>query len=557
VACVALALAAAVAPAAPAHATATVTRSVAGDDWSLPAGPGVPNSGLFSEGDNVRGDRLIDLRGFDLTWRQIQPRAGAFDAGSTGSAQGMDLPSFRRQNADPRPFWTRLFASATTWAPRWLPRACRYKPVGPDDDGQMHVPIWDPCVWDKVRDAWRTLMIGQGLRSDPRLRFVYAPGAFTWVEFDYEMVDLGVRRNGLTFAAYRAWHVQMLRDLVAIMNGENDDPADDFAYKLVFTGEDYPFSERFRDRVALFARDAVEAGMGIRNGITELFNFHLNEVPAYGTTIGPDGHLVTNDDWQLFDGRRVAAAENECYDDCGFHSPDPLYAVKLSNLKALQLRLNWIYVVPQRRGFGGSRLRQLAAHWRWVRRELGHRPEDAPDAWVALRDAEDVYWRERGGKRWRGFPFVRNLERWVVQRDVAPDGIPRRGTLARRGDPAPGNGRAYESLRTDADRGRTALYFDVDARFMGPTASAPIEVKVTYRDVARTAWRLEYRAAGGVTASTPAVLGSADGTGRPRTVTFTITDPSFDGGLSGATDIAVRALRGNVEASFLRVVKTG
>ena len=102
---------------------------------------------------------------------------------------------------------------------------------------------------------------------------------------------LPVRGRCLTFEAYRDWHARMLSDLVAIMNGENADPTDDFAYKLVFTGEDYPFSERFGDRVAFFARDAVEAGMGIRNGISELFNFHLGEIPAYGTTIGADGHL--------------------------------------------------------------------------------------------------------------------------------------------------------------------------------------------------------------------------------------------------------------------------
>ena len=528
--------------AAPAHGAATVTRSVAGDDWTLPAGDRVANSGLFSEASSAGPG--VDLRGFDLTWAQIQPTPGAFDTQATGSAQGMDLPSFAAQNADPRPFWMRLFASGTTWAPQWLANECSYTAVGPDDDRQMHVPIWDPCVWERLRGAWRKLMVDQGLRSDPRLRFVYVPGAFTWVEYDYDMVDRGARA-GLTFEAYRDWHAQMLRDLVAIMNGENDDPSDDFAHKLVFTGEDYPFSDVFGDRVALFARDAVAAGMGIRNGITELFNFHLSEIPAYGTTIGRDGHLATDDDWPLFDGRRIAATENECYTDCGFRSRDPRYAVKMSNLKALQMRLNWIYVVP-----GPSRLDALAAHWEWVRRELGRRPENAPDAWVALRDAEDVYWRERGDRRWRGFPFVRNLERWIVQRGAA-----RRGTVVRRDDPHPENGRAFESLRTHVARGRRSLAFDVDERFMGAAAAAPVELKVTYRDFARRAWRLQYRARGAVTRSGPVVRGR--GRGSFRTITFTISDPGFDDGLTGGTDFALRALRGDLEASFVRVVRGG
>jgi hypothetical protein len=542
-------------------AHSVLTRSVAGDDWSLPPGGPAPNTGFYSERSNV--DKRVDLRGFDLTWRQIQPTPDAFDGLATGKAYDMTFPSFNIQNADRRPFWMRLFASGTAWAPSWLPKQCRYTPVRIDDE--RHIPIWDPCVWTKVRGAWRKLMIDKGLRSDPRLKFVYVPGAFAWVEFDYDMIDRGSRKLGtracraggspfadgcLTFAAYRKWHAQMLRDLVAIMNGENTDPSDDYAYKLVYTGEDYPYSQRFRDRVALFARDAVEAGMGIRNGITEVFNNHLNEIPAYGTTISPNGHLVTNDRWMLFDGKRVAGSENECYTDCGFKSRDPLYTVKLSNLKALQMRVNWIYVVPK-----DSRLNKLAAHWNWVRRELGRHPENAPDAWVALRDAEDPYWRDRGDKKWKGFPYVRNLERWIVQRDVAPSGNARRGRLRRSNDPTKDNGTAFESLRTDRAHGHRALFLDVDERFMDATASSSIELKVTYRDFAGTAWRADYRAAGGLTRSTPTVRGTANGNGRIRTVTFRLPDPGFDDKLPGGTDIALRALRGDLEASFVRVVK--
>src|SRR3954447_10783147 len=221
----------------------------------------------------------------------------------------------------------------------------------------------------------------------------------------------------------------------------------------------------------------------------------------------------------------------------------------MSNLKALQMRANWIYLVPR-----DSRLRQLAAHWAWVRRELGRRPETAPDAWVALRDAEDVYWRDKGGKRWKGFPYVRNLERWVVQRDVAPNGIARRGTLKHNGDPTADNGTAFESLRTNVARKRRDLFFDVDPRFV---SAGPIELKVTYRDFRGRAWRVGYRATGGVTKATPVVRGSRRGRGGLRTVTFLIDDAAFDSGLAGATDFALHAVKGDVEASFVRVVKLG
>jgi hypothetical protein len=169
-----------------------------------------------------------------------------------------------------------------------------------------------------------------------------------------------------------------------------------------------------------------------------------------------------------------------------------------------------------------------------------------------LRDAEDVYWRERDDKKWKGFPYVRNLERWIVQRDVAPDGIARRGRLKYAGDPGEKdagdeNGTAYESLRT-----RRALYFDVDSRF---TTTGPIELKVTYRDFARRAWRVDYRTTAGAAASTPVVRGSRRGKGVLRTVTFRIDDAGFDNGLAGGTDFALRAVRGELEASFVRVVR--
>ena len=196
--------------------SAAVTRSVAATGRSSRRA-GAELRLLLGAGEYGQTSKN-QIRGFDLTWRQIQPVPGSFDARATGRAYRMQLPSFNAQNADRRAFWMRLFASATALAPAWLPKQCRYTPVGPDDEKQRHVPIWDPCVWDKLRGAWRTLMIDKGLRSDPRLKFVYVPGAFTWAEFDYEMIDRGSRKLGtracpaggspfadgcLTFAAYR------------------------------------------------------------------------------------------------------------------------------------------------------------------------------------------------------------------------------------------------------------------------------------------------------------------------------------------------------------------
>ena len=138
--------------------------------------------------------------------------------------------------------------------------------------------------------------------------------------------------------------------------------------------------------------------------------------------------MVVDESLPVHDGTRVVATENECYTDCGFSSQDVEYVVRQSNLKALQLRMNWVYVVP-----GPSFMVEYPEHWDWVRLSLGQTAPTSADAWAALRDAEDTYWGAGSGEgdgpftskaKWRERPFVRNLERWLVQIGRARCGRP-------------------------------------------------------------------------------------------------------------------------------------
>jgi hypothetical protein len=172
----------------------------------------------------------------------------------------------------------------------------------------------------------------------------------------------------------------------------------------------------------------------------------------------------------------VIATENECYNDCGYSTSDPYYAVKMSNLKALQMRVNWLYVVP-----GPSYMASYPDLWEWVRLSLGKRPSTSPDAWVALRLAEDTYWVDDTSYDWSGRPWVRNLERFMVQRDVSPGGVSQPGSDAYSGVLAPENGTAYEGRRTDVSTGNDSLYLDVDDAFLHGT-TVPVSLKVTFRD---------------------------------------------------------------------------
>ena len=385
----------------------------------------------------------------------------------------MDFESLRTQLDDPSSYWMRIFASGQDWAPQWVADDCGVTTYGPDYDAQRHLPIWNECVWGHLMDTYRAVFVDAGLASDPRLKFVYVPGAFTWAEFDYEMITAAFDSGDLDFATYSAWYSHAWTDLADLF-GEH-------AFKLVFTGEDYPFGPFGADD-DLLAADAVAAGLGIRTGITEIANFHLSEAPAYGSSIQPDGHMIVDESLPVHDGTRVLATENECYNDCDYTTDDAYYSVRQSNLKALQLRMNWIYVVPQ-----ASFLAEYPEHWDWVRLSMGQTAETSPDAWAALRDAEDRYWVDNDLGRfedpaaWPGIPFVRNLERWLVQVDVAGSVAHRTDVDPHLEDIEPDNGDAFEGLSTSVADGDTGLAFELDPRFGG--LGAPALIKVTFLDV--------------------------------------------------------------------------
>ncbi|MGI5328916.1 hypothetical protein [Actinomadura nitritigenes] len=458
---------------APSDAATGSVRVRPGDDWTLPGWvrPS-PNSGFFSE--QAAPEYHVDLRGLDLTWRQLQPGGpGRLRDDTTGTAEDLTFRPLREQLAQKRPYWMRVFAGGSSWAPGWVADECGVEPIGPDYEGQYHLPIWNECVWERLLGLYKKLFVESGLRADPRLRFVYVPGAFTWAEFDYDIVSAAAEQ-GLTFEEYRSWYSHAWRDLAA-----------------------------------------------------------LESLPVH-------------------DGRHVVATENECFNDCGYTTAEPYYAVRQANLKALQLRMNWVYVVP-----GPSYMKRYPDQWRWLRLSIGKTASDSPDAWAALRDAEDTYWKDEtgpftGNRAWRTRPWVRNLERWLVQRDVRPDGTPRRSTAdVHRNVLSEENGTAYEGLRTDRAHGQTSMYFDVDERFRSRHDRRAVDVKVTYRDAGRGTWWIEYE--GG---RSPRVRRSGDGAW--KTATVRLSRPVFAGRLRGGTDFRIVTGAGDdLDVRFVRVVRRG
>lgn len=523
----------------------TVTGAVVGDDWSLPPGaPVAAGSGFFSEVASPA--RHIDTRVVDVTWRMVEPADGRYRDDLAGGAEGDEFAPLADQLEAPGPFWLRVWISNVDWAPQWVVDDCGLEPAGQDESGQDHLPVWDPCFWGHAVDLYRHLFVDLGLRDDPRLVLAYVPGAFAWTEFDLDVVDQAVVAGNLTVAEFTTWFGRMVDDLTALM-GEQ-------VHKLVFTGEDHPFAGSLGAADDLLARRAVGAGMGVRTGISELSNFHLNEVPAYGTVIGADGHLVTDESWVLWEPGRISAAEHECFRACGFHADSLGYAIRLANLHALAaLRTNWLYVVP-----GDSYLDRFAAHWEWVRHSLGQRADTSADAWVALRRASDEFWADddqsaAAGIDWAQRPQVRNLERWVTQIDAVDGCRSRPGHEVHVGELAPENGTAREGRRTDGAHGQNHLCVRVDDAFLAPGVTTTVDVLVTYLDRGRGAFRLTVPSASGRLRSREVALTNS---GRRRTVRFHVQGGRFDASLPGAVDLRISRVRGDdVDVQFVRVVK--
>lgn len=518
-------------------------RIVDGEDWSLPDTT-VPahNAGLFSE--EASPEDLVDVHSVDATWRQLQPSAGSpIDRETSGSAQDMHLDGLAAQLAEPGEFWMRLFASGEDWAPEWVAVECGVTSYGLDEDGEMHLPLWNECVWGHLLDTYRTLFVTDGLAADPRLRFVFVPGAFDWAEFDYDIVTAAVDAGDLDQESYLSWYSHAWTDLVTLF-GEN-------ATKLVFTGEDYPWGP-FGAADDLLARDTVNAGMGIRNGITELFDFHLSEAPAFGAHIEENGHVTVDETLPIHSGRFVVAAENECFDACGYETDDVAYAVRQANLKALQLRVNWLYVVPE-----DSYLREYPELWDWVRLSLGQTAETSPDAWAALRDAEDTFWEDvspfAADSAWPTRPWVRNLERWLVQVDEEGSVAHRTDVDTHSGEVGEDNGTAYEGLSTGVSEGDTGFVFEVDPRFAaaaedGSTGAAV--VKVAFLDSGEGDFTVE-TAAG----SSAAVARKDSGVWRTATIALPDGALAAEGGEPVRFRLALADDADDLVVRFVRVVR--
>ncbi len=529
---------------------ATITN---GDDWSLPAWV-TPTSDYVYFNEFSNPSFHINNHAIDVTWRQINPAQGVYSQTNTDTwtevivgGETFNFESFASQKSEAGHYWLRIWLSGEDWAPAWVLADCGIPPSQrwlDHSQQQNHIPLWNTCVWNHAKTMYQHVFQTWGVKDDPKFEFAYVPGGFFYGEFDFDVMWSAFQDNSISAPQLLTWLADIRTSLTTILGDQHG--------KLMYTGQDYPFDFQNTNSGAfeLHAKQAVDAGMGVRNGISELFNFHLNETPAYGSHIQSDGHVTIDENYIVHTQNHVIGNENECYNACGFSTTDPYYAVVMSNLKALQLRSTHLLVETV-----DSYMSTYASHWNWVEHELGKKAYNAADAWVSLREYEDKYFADNtptNNITWTGKPWLHNFERWLVQKDVAPNGMSRRGSDIRNNVLDVDNGTSYEGRLTDHANNQDYLYFFIQDNFV-KGSSPNMQIKVTYLDAGTAQWQLQYRTTSGQISSSSVTNTNTNTT---KTATFDLVNANFNNAMTANADFRIfNGAVHDLEVKFVRVIR--
>ena len=539
-----------------------VQGTVEGDDWSLPSSVlPLPNTGYYDSPPELQNE---DLKTLILTWKELNPKEGVYDFSRMDFALQQN---FR--------VWLRLYTTDVIHTPAWVlakhPSAPKMHhntdegPTYPDQIGN-NSPGYFVAPWHSgVNQELLKFLKEFGKRdflASPKLAFMYVPGAWRWNEWVTIFVR-EMRQQGLTPDAYVRWFEQLI-DAYAAAAGNH-------VHKMVFTGygrvdvaegnEDFIF--RINDvesGLNLMTDYAARAGMGVRVGDLEWFN-QFNIMPAWGapfmTDSGLNYQIIDMEHPLRKDARRVIGTENEGFGDSNMlrETADPYY-VKMVTLKSLQLGMNWLNI--QHYGY------QLNPEvLQYSRKLLGKTAVNSPDAWVALRSFHDAVF-VGSAEVMPGRPKVeafirrakgefRNWERFIIQREVSPGGLtkPTDKNLRTAGTDR-NNGPSFDAIRTDQASGNDSIYFKINDEFVGANIQK-VELKVTYLDNAAQ-WMIRFRPIGSVKElASSAIVGQ--GSNQWKTVTFSLERMPRSAGYPRDMDFRLQAVKGDLSARFVRVVK--
>jgi len=469
-----------------------------GWDWTLPAGlKPAPYSGFVSWGR--RFDPAISVCGIQATWKRLNPAPGVYNwewierqlskNAAMGVRSGIHLKGVER-----------------TAVPDWV--IDRFRPVVVDvpplQENQpwriRNVLPWQPNVDRAFHEFLREFgRRGIARRKDVVYGYIHGISASRGEEMFIRRVDLKMwqETTGLTAKQFADWLKHRIDAMCEAFKGV------EYKLALMFAGPIGPTVE-FREATAGLVDYAFSKGTGIRGGGID-FMHGLFDSPGWASRLTPDGYCIVDDDHPVIRERRFRGDENEEYGKYWVWRFGPVegypYRHRISTLRGLQMRQNFQYVSP-------ATLKLNPALNEYARVAQGYRRDDSPDAWA--------YLRECAVRR----HIVRNIERWLVQRDQPGSRTIPAERIDRYPIPADPKTRHYDfdARRTDAADGQTGILFRLDRVFW--SRPGPATVKVTYTDRAAVRWWIRYTDRQGRLTNTASVQNTGDG--QRKTATFHI-----------------------------------
>ncbi|MBD3267448.1 alpha/beta fold hydrolase [bacterium] len=543
-----------------------------GNDWSLP--PTItptPNTG-FGWINQDWLDRWTDLYPIPndnniyfsqyifFNWAEINPKPGVYHW------ESIDQEIERITSTPGLGFalWPRVYSRSST-PDRKLHGTGKYEgnPVVPrwlEEQDKIHympdglIMIWEPETgyFDALREF--LLALGERYKNHP---------AFTWVDCRYlgpHWGEGGFRAGKAEVKRAEREHGLTPERLTQGLLRYIDIWAEAFAgqeHKVVLSNWEPAlpgFPPEYDVHTKQVRQHALKQGLGGRDGQVEVWYRYMTE--GYGIRVEKNGYLQLNEDYPPIKENRVWFTENENYYTGGDNwdakfGPDILvdYRWFASNLRLLQMRRNWSLLFFKEEGIDGG---WAALQWpkltRYVQLSMGKTAKTSPDGWCWLREG---YMNLPN----RGRTAIKNFERWLVQRDMDPNGRTQPAVkvdITHMGQWATPYNHEYQARRTDLEKGQDAIYFQAARHWFG-AQSQSTRLFLTYLDGPQSTWHIEYNTPEGHQ-FTPGI--TTQNSGEWKTACFTIPNMACNGHFPNKMDFRLRVTEGyNATIRMARLVK--
>lgn len=507
-----------------------------GWDWSLPeAVAPVPFSGFVTWG-NRRFHESITVSGVHIRWKDLNPAPGRYNwklltdrmdkNRQAGMRTGLHLMGVERKGV---PDWV---------VEKFSPPVIDVPVLQENQPWRIQtVPPWHPDV-DRAFHDFLTAFGKTGIarRDDVVYAYIHGISASRGEELFLRKQDAEVyeKRTGLTPKVFAAWLRRRVDGMLGAFQGVE--------HKLAWmSGGPVGPNQAYREATADIWKYAIDRGCGIRGGGID-FQHGLFSEPAWGSSLTPEGYCVVDDTKATIAKGRFRGDENEEYGKYwewrfGAYETYP-YRHRICSLRGLQMRQNFQYVSP-------ATLELNPTLNEYVRLTQGRRRDSSPDAWAYLRQCQI--------RRWPKNYTVKNMERWLIQRDVNGSRSVACERVDRHRLPRDPEGVHYDldARRTDHANGQDGLAFQLDKAFWPRPAAAA--VKVTFTDRAKATWRLVTTDGRGRTARSAPVVNVGDG--KRKTATFRIADLAAARAMPGKMDFRlITEGPGDLTVTLVRIV---